>query len=94
MFAGIAAIETPDERDAGGAVERARHRRADDVREPVELRLQRGEAGGRSALSEKTVMGTGPFKFVERVSGSHWVGARFDDYFVPGSLTSTASAST
>lgn len=30
----------------------------------------------------KKVMGTGPFKFVEYVKGSHWVGARFEQYFV------------
>ncbi|MEJ1977545.1 MAG: ABC transporter substrate-binding protein [Acetobacteraceae bacterium] len=30
------------------------------------------------------VMGSGPFKFVEHVAGSHWVGARFDGYFRPG----------
>jgi len=29
----------------------------------------------------KNVMGTGPFKFVEHVAGSHWVGERFKDYF-------------
>ena len=29
-------------------------------------------------------MGTGPFKFVEHVAGSHWVGARFDNYFRKG----------
>ena len=29
----------------------------------------------------KNVMGTGPFKFVEHVAGSHWVGERFADYF-------------
>ncbi len=30
------------------------------------------------------VMGTGPFKFVEHVAGSHWVGARFDNYYRKG----------
>ena len=30
----------------------------------------------------KKVMGTGPFQFVEYVKGSHWIGKRFDDYFV------------
>jgi peptide/nickel transport system substrate-binding protein len=29
-------------------------------------------------------MGTGPFRFVEHVAGSHWVGERFKDYFKPG----------
>jgi peptide/nickel transport system substrate-binding protein len=29
----------------------------------------------------RNVMGTGPFRFVEHAAGSHWVGARFDDYF-------------
>jgi peptide/nickel transport system substrate-binding protein len=29
----------------------------------------------------KTVLGTGAFKFVEYVKGSHWQAVRFDDYF-------------
>ncbi len=33
---------------------------------------------------EKNVMGTGPFKFVEYVSGSHWIGQKNPDYFLPG----------
>jgi peptide/nickel transport system substrate-binding protein len=33
---------------------------------------------------EKNILGTGPFKFVEHVAGSHWVGQRNDDYFVKG----------
>jgi len=33
---------------------------------------------------EKNVMGTGPFKFVEHVPGSHWVGKRNEDYFMKG----------
>lgn len=32
----------------------------------------------------KTLMGTGPFVFVEHVAGSHWVGRRFEDYFRKG----------
>jgi peptide/nickel transport system substrate-binding protein len=32
----------------------------------------------------KNVMGTGPFKFVEHVAGSHWNGARFEQYFRAG----------
>jgi peptide/nickel transport system substrate-binding protein len=33
---------------------------------------------------EKNILGTGPFKFVEHVAGSHWVGQRNEDYFVKG----------
>ncbi len=33
---------------------------------------------------ERNVMGTGPFKFVEYVRGSHWVGVRNENYFVRG----------
>lgn len=33
---------------------------------------------------EKNIMGTGPFKFVEHVAGSHWVGNRNEDYFIKG----------
>lgn len=33
---------------------------------------------------ETNVMGTGPFRFVEHVRGSHVAGARFDKYFVAG----------
>jgi peptide/nickel transport system substrate-binding protein len=29
----------------------------------------------------RNIMGTGPFRFVEHVAGSHWVGERFDGYF-------------
>ena len=33
---------------------------------------------------EKNVMGSGPFTFVEYVPGSHWVGQKNPDYFLPG----------
>ncbi len=33
---------------------------------------------------ERNVMGTGPFKFAEYVRGSHWAGARNENYFVRG----------
>ncbi len=33
---------------------------------------------------EKNVMGTGPFRFVEYVRGSHWVGKKFADYWDQG----------
>ena len=32
----------------------------------------------------RNVLGTGPFRFVEHVAGSHWKGERFKEYFKPG----------
>jgi peptide/nickel transport system substrate-binding protein len=32
----------------------------------------------------RNVLGTGPFRLVEHVAGSHWSGERFKDYFKPG----------
>jgi hypothetical protein len=36
------------------------------------------------AFPVRNVMGSGPFRFVEHVAGSHWVGERFDGYFRQG----------
>lgn len=33
---------------------------------------------------EKNVVGTGPFKFLKHVKGSHWIARRNEDYFVKG----------
>ncbi|MBI3077322.1 MAG: ABC transporter substrate-binding protein [Deltaproteobacteria bacterium] len=33
---------------------------------------------------ERNIMGSGPFRFVEYVPGSHWVGKKNPDYFMPG----------
>lgn len=33
---------------------------------------------------EKNILGTGPFKFGEYVSGSHWTGSKNPDYFLKG----------
>jgi peptide/nickel transport system substrate-binding protein len=33
---------------------------------------------------DRNILGTGPFTFVEHAAGSHWVGERYDDYFVEG----------
>ena len=33
---------------------------------------------------ETKIMGSGAFRFVEHVHGSHWDGKRFDGYFKPG----------
>ena len=40
-------------------------------------------AAGRQ-FPAKTVMGSGPFVFVEHRNGSHWVGKRFDRYWEKG----------
>ena len=41
-------------------------------------------AAGRRTFPAKTVMGSGPFVFVEHQAGSHWIGKRFDKYCEKG----------
>ena len=36
------------------------------------------------SFPSKTVMGSGPFVFVEHQAGAHWIGKRFDKYFDKG----------
>ena len=36
------------------------------------------------AFPVRNIIGTGPFKFVEHVAGSHWIGTRYDGYFKAG----------
>ncbi len=33
---------------------------------------------------ERNILGSGPFRFVEYVPGSHWIGQRFEDYYDKG----------
>ncbi len=41
---------------------------------------------------EKNILGTGPFTFVEYVSGSHWVGKRNEDYWDKGKPSPSAES--
>ena len=50
----------------------------------LQLDLQGRHPGQGPRWYEKNVMGTGPFKFVEHVKGSHWVGKKNPDYWDKG----------
>jgi peptide/nickel transport system substrate-binding protein len=83
VFEGIVAIETPDP-----LVVRFRLKEPDPsmltvFASPWNCVYSAAKLKEDPKFPEKTVLGTGPFQFVERVPGSHWVGKRFDRYFVP-----------
>jgi peptide/nickel transport system substrate-binding protein len=84
LFSDIAAIDTPDAatvvfrlKDVNAAMETMFALPWNCIYSAAKLKED-------PAFPTKTVMGTGPFRFVEHVKGSHWVGQRFDGYHVPG----------
>ncbi len=83
-FSNIRAIETPDEATVIFRVGESDQSMPAIFAGPWNCLYSAAKLKSDPRYPEKTVMGTGPFRFVERVPGSHWVGERFDKYFVPG----------
>jgi peptide/nickel transport system substrate-binding protein len=84
VFAAVTAIETPDpatvifrltEIDAG---------LLNNIASPWSCIYSAAMLQKDPRFPDRNIMGSGPFKFVEHVPGSHWLGRRFDDYFKPG----------
>jgi len=94
MFAGIAAIETPDDATLVVRLSAPDTGALTMFASPWNCVYSAAKLAADPRYPEKTVMGTGPFKFVERVSGSHWSAHASTTTSCRGSLTSTASAST
>jgi peptide/nickel transport system substrate-binding protein len=84
MFAGIATIEAPDERTVVFRLESENPAMLTIFASPWNCIYEAARLREDQHYPERTVMGTGPFRFGEYVAGSHWVGRRFDQYFVPG----------
>jgi peptide/nickel transport system substrate-binding protein len=84
MFAGIATIEAPDDRTVVFRLEAENPAMLTIFASPWNCIYSEARLREDLRFPERTVMGTGPFRFVEYVAGSHWVGRRFDQYFVPG----------
>jgi len=84
LFTGVTAIETPDERTAVFRIAEPDPAFLLKIATPWNCVYSAKLLAEDPDYPAKKVIGTGPFRMVERVPGSHWVGARFDDYYAAG----------
>jgi len=83
-FEDIAAIETPDPRTVVFRLRAANAAMPAVFASPWNCIYSAPKLAEDPTFPARTILGSGPFRFVEQVPGSHWVGARFDGYFRPG----------
>lgn len=83
-FEQIASIETPDPLTIVFKMKKVDASIVDTFASPWNSIFSAARLKQDPVFPVKNVMGTGPFRFVEHVAGSHWSGARFDGYFKPG----------
>jgi len=83
-FQQIAAIETPDPLTVIFRMKAVDASIMDTFASPWNSIFSAARLKQDPNFPARNVMGSGPFKFVEHVVGSHWVGERFDGYFREG----------
>ncbi|GAC1479526.1 MAG: ABC transporter substrate-binding protein [Acetobacteraceae bacterium] len=83
-FEQIASIETPDRLTVVFHMKAVDASIMDTFASPWNSIFSAARLAREPNYPAKNVMGTGPFRFVEHVAGSHWVGERFDGYFRAG----------
>lgn len=81
VFQSIADIETPDRLTVVFKVSTPSPAFVLNLASPFNCLYSAARLEKDANYPANEVMGSGPFQFVERVSGAHWVGKRFDDYF-------------
>jgi len=84
LFEDLTAIETPDAKTVVFRIKAPNAGMLSQFASPWNCLYSAAKLEADPLFPTKTIMGTGPFVFVERVAGSHWVGKRFEDYFRPG----------
>jgi peptide/nickel transport system substrate-binding protein len=83
-FSDITAIETPDPRTVVFRLGRAVPYFLGVLANPFNCILSAAKLASDPNYPARVIMGSGPFRFVEHVAGSHWVATRFDRYFREG----------
>jgi len=83
-FSQIAAIETPDPLTVVFKMKKVDAAIMDNFVSPWNSIFSAARLAQDQSFPVRNIMGTGPFRFVEHVAGSHWVGQRFDGYFKEG----------
>src|SRR3954470_11620847 len=84
LVADIDTIETPDPLTVVFRLKRANRALLYAFANPFNCVYSAARLKENPAFPARNVMGTGPFRFVEHINGSHWQGERFKDYFKPG----------
>jgi peptide/nickel transport system substrate-binding protein len=83
-FSQIASMETPDPLTIIFKMKKVDASIMDTFASPWNSIFSAARLAQDPQFPVRNIMGTGPFRFVEHVAGSHWVGQRFDGYFREG----------
>jgi len=83
-YAAIASIDTPDPRTVVFHLQWPEAAMLANFASPWNCIYSAAKLAEDANFPAKTVMGTGPFVFVEHRNGAHWVGKRFDQYWEKG----------
>ncbi|MBL8698721.1 MAG: ABC transporter substrate-binding protein [Alphaproteobacteria bacterium] len=83
-FADITTIETPDPATVVFKLKDVNAAMLEHFASPWNCIYSAVKLAEDPTFPSKTVLGSGPFRFVEHVRGSHVSGTRFDRYFKPG----------
>jgi peptide/nickel transport system substrate-binding protein len=83
-FEDIDSIETPDPLTVVFRLKRPDATMLLTLASPWNCLYSAAKLAADPRFPERNILGSGPYRFVEHVRGSHWVGARFDDYHETG----------
>lgn len=84
LFTDVDTIETPDPLTVVFHLKQPNHALLYAFANPFNCIYSAAKLKENPLYPVRNVIGTGPFRFVEHVAGSHWVGERFKDYFKGG----------
>jgi peptide/nickel transport system substrate-binding protein len=84
LMADIDSIETPDPLTVIFKLKRPNRALIYAFANPFNCIYSAAKLKENPTFPSRNVLGTGPFRMVEHVAGSHWTGERFKDYFKPG----------
>ena len=84
MFDDVEAIDTPDAQTLVVRLSKPNAAMLQQLAMPYACIYSAKLLASDPSYPTKKVMGSGPFKLERHVSGTEWVGTRFDDYFEPG----------
>jgi len=84
LFADIVSIEAPDATTVVMKLKAADASFLSTLALPYNCVYSADKLAQDADFPAKTVMGSGPFVYVEHQAGAHWIGKRFDKYFEKG----------